>query len=145
MISSDLPAAQFELFDDVGDLLEAVGIPMRPPFRVRDDQEGGPLKEEHLVGVDNVGKVGQRALQLLHIGDEHVDDGGPCLKKKENIVSMFIAKSSWKVDRLTLYRVSSQMDVRKQVQSSGLDSRWRFSSRSRNICWEMKKRQTFMT
>lgn len=35
---------------------------------------------------------------------------------------------------LTLYRVSSQMDVAKHEHSSGLDRRFRSSSRSRNIC-----------
>ena len=44
-----LGAAELELLDDVGDLLEPVDVPVLVPLGVGDDEEGGALEEEHLV------------------------------------------------------------------------------------------------
>ena len=50
------PAAQFELLDDVGDLLKTVGITMGRPSGVRDHQEGGPLKKDDLIRLTEINK-----------------------------------------------------------------------------------------
>ena len=48
---TDGPAAEFELFDDVGDLLEPVRVLVVLPLAAADHQERGPLEQQHLVGV----------------------------------------------------------------------------------------------
>ena len=39
-LSCKLDAAKFELFDDVGDLLETMDVPMTCSFSMSNDQEG---------------------------------------------------------------------------------------------------------
>ena len=80
LVNNNAPAAQFKLFDDVGDLFETVRVPVRTPFCVRNDQERGPFKQQDLVGIDNFRKVLQTALELFHVGYEHVNYRGPGLK-----------------------------------------------------------------
>ena len=41
----DIPAAQFELFDDIADLLKSVNVSVLPPNRVGNDKEGCSLKK----------------------------------------------------------------------------------------------------
>ena len=74
-----IPAAEFKLFDDIGDFFKTVRITMGSSFRVRDDQKSGALKEQHFIGVNNLGKIGQRAFQFLDVRNEHVDNRRPCL------------------------------------------------------------------
>ena len=40
------------------------------------------LKEEHFVGLHDVGKLSQASFHLTHIRNQHVDDGTPSLNKK---------------------------------------------------------------
>ena len=42
-------------------------------------KEGRPLKEQHLVRVENAGKVPEARLQLVHVGDQQMYDVGPRL------------------------------------------------------------------
>lgn len=39
------------------------------------DQEGGSLKQQHFIGVDDLCKVGQVGLYLVDIGDQLVHNG----------------------------------------------------------------------
>ena len=94
--SGAFAATQLELFDDVGDFLEAVQIPETPvfvffagydvvaipsgfPLGVRNDQKGGLFEEQDFVGLDGRGQFAQLGLDGLHVGDQHVDDGAPGL------------------------------------------------------------------
>ena len=81
-MSRELGAAQLELLDDVADLLEAVNVAVRFALAVGYDQKRGPLKQQHLVGLDNLGKVEQIPLQHVHVGDQLVDDAGPRLVQR---------------------------------------------------------------
>lgn len=47
-LRGELGAGQLELFDDVGDLLEAVRVAVRAPLAVRHHQERGALEQQDL-------------------------------------------------------------------------------------------------
>lgn len=42
-------------------------------------KESGPFEQEHLIGIDDVGKVDEVGLELFDVGNEEVDDRGPGL------------------------------------------------------------------
>ena len=68
---------EFELFDDVGDLLEAVDVFVGFALTVRDDQEGGTLEQQHLVGADDLRETLQVRLERSDVRDEFVYDRTP--------------------------------------------------------------------
>ena len=113
----DLPAAQLKLFDDVADLLESVDICMLSTDRVSNHQKSGSLKEQHLISVEDPSEVAEARLKLLDIGNEEVDYVGPRLDMDNSDNSTQQAPAGL----YTLYNVSSQMDVLKQVHSRGRD------------------------
>lgn len=49
---------------------------------VGDDEEGGLLKQHHLVGAADLAEALQLVLQRLDVGDELVDDAGPGLVER---------------------------------------------------------------
>lgn len=72
-----LAAAQFELLDDVADLLEAVGVTMVCVRGVRDHEERRALKQHDLVGVADRAEIVQMLLKVLHVWDQRVHDRRP--------------------------------------------------------------------
>lgn len=42
-------------------------------------QKGGPFEKQDLVGLNDLSKVAQVGLELLHIWDQLIDNAGPCL------------------------------------------------------------------
>ncbi|CAM9184578.1 unnamed protein product, partial [Heterosigma akashiwo] len=77
-----LAAAELELLDDVGDLLEAVRVVVLLGGGVADDQEGGRLEEHHLVRAAHLAEVAQVPLQQGHVGDQAVHDAAPGLVQR---------------------------------------------------------------
>lgn len=77
-----LPAAQFELFDDVADLFESVVIPVLLSSGVRNYQEGGSFKENNFVSFTNFTKLFQMCFQCFDIGDHRVNNRRPRLKSQ---------------------------------------------------------------
>lgn len=47
-------------------------------------QECRSLEQQHLVGLDDLGEVAQVGFQLLHVGDQLIDDAGPGLSVGES-------------------------------------------------------------
>lgn len=72
-----LTAAELELLDDVTDLLEAMRVALLFTLVMRDHQESGPFEKKHLVRFDDLRKVAQVALELLHVRDQLVNNAGP--------------------------------------------------------------------
>lgn len=102
-------------------------------------QEGGSLKQENFICLYDLCKISQVCLQLLDIWDELVHYARPCLQRCQIKMSSYGVNLVTKHPEIqllnisTLYRVSSQIDVLKQVQARGLDSLFRSSSRSLKI------------
>lgn len=61
-LGAQLGAAQFELFDDIRDLFEAMWVAILFALAVWDDQKRCLLEEQHLVGLNHIGEMGQRVL-----------------------------------------------------------------------------------
>ena len=76
-----LPAAQFELLDNVANLLKAVYVSMLPSNGVGNDEKCCSLKEKHLISIKDAGEVAQATLQLSDVGNQQVHNVGPCLSE----------------------------------------------------------------
>ena len=55
-LSCKLDAAEFELFDDIGDLLKTMDVPMTCSFSMSNDQEGWFFKQKHFISFHKVSK-----------------------------------------------------------------------------------------
>lgn len=64
-----LPAAQFELLDNIADLLKAVDVSVLSSNRVGNDKKCCSLEEQDLISVKDAGEVAQAALQLRDVGN----------------------------------------------------------------------------
>ena len=69
--------AEFELLDDVADLLESVRVVVALCIVVRDDQESGSLEQYDFVRVDSLAELHQILLQSLHVREQEVHYLGP--------------------------------------------------------------------
>lgn len=58
-LGAQLGAAQLELFYNVGDFLEAMRVAILFTLAVGDDQKRCLLEEQHLVGLNHIGEMGQ--------------------------------------------------------------------------------------
>ena len=81
MRGGGLPAAQFELLDNIADLLETVDISVLPSNGVGNDKKRCSLEEQHFISVKDAGEVAQAALQLRDVGNQQVHNVGPCLSE----------------------------------------------------------------
>ena len=55
---------------------------MLPSNGVGNDQKRGSLKEQYFVSIKDTGEVAQATLQLGNVGDQQVNNVGPCLREK---------------------------------------------------------------
>ena len=77
-----LPAAQFKLFDYVGDLFKTMGISVWAAFSVRYHKKSCPLEKQDFIGVDDISKVRQTTFEFFHIRDEHINYRRPGLSQR---------------------------------------------------------------
>jgi len=73
----NLAAAELELLDDVGDLLEAMGVVVRLDVGIRDDEERGALKQHDLGGAADLAELLELRLERFDVWDQRIDDRGP--------------------------------------------------------------------
>ncbi len=121
-------------------------------YCVADHKECGPLKQNYLICPAHVAKLVQVRLQALDVGDERVHDGGPSLQpppeKGRRIITYHARCTGYGVPRarscqelagvgkasLTLYNVSSQMDVLKHDKGTAPDLASIILTRPANTC-----------
>jgi hypothetical protein len=55
-------------------------------LNTKTDQKCRSLKEEHFIGLHDVGELAQAPLHLTHVRNQHVDDGAPGLEQKKIVL-----------------------------------------------------------
>lgn len=80
-VGGQFAAGEFKLLDDIGNLLKSMNITMVFALLVRDDKKGRPFEQQHLIGVNDVGKLGEVLFEDVNVWNEEIDDGRPSFVK----------------------------------------------------------------
>lgn len=76
---SQLATAQLELLNNVADFLKSVGISLFFTLIMRNHQKGSSFKQKNFISLNNFSKIPQVHFQLLNIGNQLINNAGPCL------------------------------------------------------------------
>jgi len=135
----NIPTAEFELFDNVADLLKPVSVALLFALRVGDHlhlqndkndfqfltsefgsccgrgsscsyQEGGSLKQKNFICLYDLCKIPQVRLQLLDVWDELINYAGPGLQG--HFIMLFTNNSSIYMDTKTHHQRANRINPR---------------------------------